>query len=512
MIQRGDSRPRLPLMIRRGAVLPLRAWLLLALLAIAGLPALVTVGASRLLDYQQARADQQRMAEVRRVVGANARRWHDPAWQRDATAALASLGADVRLVDASGAQLFITPGARKILGAATPWTAAHPTTDFLKLAIAVVGPPPNAKPASGHAKGSSSSQSAQSVTGQAKGSPSPRTEVVATAAIWLTGPPAGSPPAWAVPASAAISLLLVLALVGVFLGRAVLRPLAAMSAATEQIAGGDLHITLPSSRAREVAAVAAGLSAMSNALGEALGRQAAQEEERRLFVSAIAHDLRTPLFMLRGYLQGLENGVAATPEKIAAYTRACAERADTLERLIADLFDYSRLEYMDQTPRRERLDLGAVLRQAVEEALPAAAAKGVRLEAVGIGQGCTFAGDGALVGRAVRNLLDNALRHTLAGGVVRVCWEREGSLLRFAVADSGSGIAPDHLPHLFDPMYRAEASRNRHTGGAGLGLTIARRIMRAHGGDLTAANRAGGGAVFEASLNGIDDEAIYFAS
>src|SRR5207302_9123398 len=134
--------------------------------------------------------------------------------------------------------------------------------------------------------------------------------------VWLIPPaPAPSPPAWLVPAAGLSALLVTLAVVAWGLGRVVLRPLAAMSRAADQIAGGNLDVQLPPSRAREVAEVAAALAGMSAALRAALQRQAALEEERRLFIGAIAHDLHTPLFVLRGYLQGLETGVVRTPEK-----------------------------------------------------------------------------------------------------------------------------------------------------------------------------------------------------
>jgi signal transduction histidine kinase len=109
-------------------------------------------------------------------------------------------------------------------------------------------------------------------------------------------------------------------------------------------------------------------------------------------------------------------------------------------------------------------------------------------------------GDAHLLTRAVENLLDNALRHSPPGGGVSVYWERAAGCWRFAVRDSGPGIAPVDLPHIFDPLYRGEASRNRGTGGAGLGLAIAQRILRVHGGDLAAANHPDGGAELTATL------------
>jgi signal transduction histidine kinase len=110
------------------------------------------------------------------------------------------------------------------------------------------------------------------------------------------------------------------------------------------------------------------------------------------------------------------------------------------------------------------------------------------------------AGDPVLLMRAVENVLDNAVRHTPAGGEIRVDWGQSLECVTFTVSDSGPGIATADLPHLFTPLFRGEASRNRRTGGAGLGLTIARRLLRAHGGELTAANGQGGGAVFTGTM------------
>ena len=287
-------------------------------------------------------------------------------------------------------------------------------------------------------------------------------------------------------------MLLTLAAVAWFLGRLIVRPLAAMSRVVTQIAGGDLQVDLLPSQAREVQEIASALTGLSAALRESLQRQSALEEERRLFISAIAHDLRTPLFMLRGYLKGLETGIATTPEKVAQYVHACRTRADALERLIADLFAYTRLEYLEQAPRREHLAFSAVLEEAVEEIQPVAAGKGIGIVLDGPRDGCALLGDRALLSRAVQNLLDNAVRHTPDGGIIHVRWQREGAHCVFCVEDTGPGIAPRDLPHLFSPLYRAEPSRNRQTGGAGLGLSIARRILQVHGGDLTAANAAVG--------------------
>jgi signal transduction histidine kinase len=289
-------------------------------------------------------------------------------------------------------------------------------------------------------------------------------------------------------------------LVALFMGRAVLRPLAAVSEASRRIAAGNLDFELPASKVREVAEVSAAFNAMGFGLRQALARQAELEQERRYFIGAVAHDLRTPLFALRGHLEGLERGVADTPEKAARYVAVCQEKADELERLVEDLFTYTRMEYQERPPQREPLELGDVFRRAADGVRPRAEAKGIALLLDGPIAPVSLEGDELLLTRAVTNLLDNALRHTPSGGRIRVAWREDGERVVFTVADTGPGIDPRDLPHLFEPLYRGEASRSRKTGGSGLGLTIARRILRAHGGDLTAANRPDSGAELTGTL------------
>jgi signal transduction histidine kinase len=292
-----------------------------------------------------------------------------------------------------------------------------------------------------------------------------------------------------------------LAIVVWLVGLPVLRPLAELSRAAEGIAGGDLEVKLATeSPVREIADVSSAMAGTASALRESLARQSALEEDRRLFIAAVAHDLRTPLFMLRGYLKGLELGVAATPEKVAQYVGSCTTQADALERRISDLFAFTRLEYLDQRPERAPLELGDLLEETVQAARRPAAARQVSLIVEGPNYPCRVVGDRRLLVRAVENLLDNAVRHTPEGGRVVVGWSRCAGSVTFTVADTGPGIRPQDLPHLFTPVYRGEASRNRRNGGAGLGLSIARRILRVHDGDLTAANAPCAGAVFTATL------------
>jgi signal transduction histidine kinase len=301
---------------------------------------------------------------------------------------------------------------------------------------------------------------------------------------------------WLAPIGAVLAVLLAVAFVRWQMGRYLVRPLEAMAVAANNIARGDLDVELPNTTVREVDDVKAAFETMAAGLRESLTRQSQLEEQRRFFIGAVAHDLRTPLFALRGYLTGLEKGLAGSPEKAASYAAVCRQKADQLEGLVEDLFAYTRTEYLQQALRREPIDVGQLLQRAADGMRARADDRGVVFHLERSRGGCLASGDEGLLERAVENLLDNALRYTDAGGRIDIGCAAEGGRATFTIADTGPGIAAPDLPHLFEAFYRGEASRNRQTGGAGLGLSIAKRVLQAHGGDLVAANREPTGAVF----------------
>ncbi|HEY7908583.1 MAG TPA: HAMP domain-containing sensor histidine kinase [Thermomicrobiales bacterium] len=387
-------------------------------------------------------------SEVQSIAG-SAANWHDPQWQASLRETLNTLGVGGVLRDPSGAEIFRTGTVNS--GGHPPWG------------------------------GVASQQATVLEGGQEIGT------------IELSVPQRDDSLARMV---ATIALVLAIIHAGWRIRRSVVQPLEAMGRAARRIAGGDLDFTLPTSSVREVADVRDAFETMGEGLRDSIERQAELEEERRFFIGAIAHDLRTPLFALRGSLVGLAQGLADSPEKAARYVAVCRQKADQLDRLVEDLFAYTKAEYLAQTIRHERLDFGSLMDAAIEGFRPQAQEKGVTITRHAPEDSPMTRGDAHLLGRVVENLLDNALRHTPSGGAVTVGWRAEPDRLVFTVADTGPGIAARDLPHLFDPLYRGEASRNRETGGAGLGLAIARRILHAHGGDLAAANRDTGGAEF----------------
>jgi signal transduction histidine kinase len=437
------------------SVLPLRRWLVLALAVVLVVPFLVTgTVAFHLLGSRP----QDAAASAAHRLRDNAARWHDPGWQAETTRALSADGVAFILSE-NGQEFYRSTG--------DPLAGNSGTRSVRRVEVT-----------------------------------DPATSRTATAYVYadaIIGPPAAVRN-WIVPLVGLTTLALTLGGVGWFFGRTVIAPLAATSRAARQIASGDLDVALPSSRVREVAEVNTAFAAMSDGLRTSLRHQATMEQERRLFIGAVVHDLRTPLFTLRGYIEGLAKGMADTPDKQARYIAIAEDKTAALERLVSDLFDFTRLEYLDQAPRQEPLDLAALLRRVVDAARPRADAKDLTVQVDVPAEPCLVDGDAHLLTRAIENLLDNAFRYTPNGGRVVVTCTVEPERVRFSVADSGPGIALQDLPHLFTPLFRGETSRNRRTGGAGLGLTIARRILLAHGGDLDAGNGAEGGATFVGTL------------
>ena len=421
--------------------LPIRLWLTLALLALVAIPILTVAG----LGVGLAQSDSASMP-VAKIVQQDGALWHDDAWQRMVSDLAVDNGIDLVLVDDTGTEILRT--------------AENPTVDPTgsDRATGKDGLMTSRAEAVYPVKLPSGGTGLAYIYGDTGNVKNERSDVIG------------------IPFVAFVILLAgILAFIGTlggviwFVGPAVLRPLAAMGQAAQAIAAGNLDVTIPASRVREVAAVSAAFAAMGSALRASIEREAELEQERRLFVGAIAHDLRTPLFSLRGFLQGLEQGLAATPERAARYIAVCQDKAAVLDRLIADLFAYARAEYLQQVPRPESFDLAALLAKTVDGLRPMADAKAITLVLSGPTP-CPATGDTHLLARAIDNLLDNAIRHTPAGGRIEIDCRRDGQRVLFTVTDTGPGIAQHDLPHLFTPLYRAETSRNRQTGGAGLGL------------------------------------------
>ncbi|GIP11144.1 MAG: HAMP domain-containing sensor histidine kinase [Paenibacillus macerans] len=294
--------------------------------------------------------------------------------------------------------------------------------------------------------------------------------------------------------SAFAGFLLAFFIIAVEMRRFLLKPLEKMGNAARQIAAGDWDVRLPRSRITEIAEVRDGFEAMVNGLQKSYRKQAELEEERRFVIAAVAHDLRTPLFALRGYLDGLEQGIAESPEKMAKYLAVCKEKSAQLDRLVEDLFTFTKMEYLKTELNNNTVDIKLILQKSVDSLSPLARQKQIPI-LVHAGDDLLINGDAHFMERAMNNLLDNAVRHTPIGGEIVVQGYKAGDKVKFTIRDTGPGFSSEELKRVFEPLYRGEVSRNRSTGGSGLGLTISQRIVRRHGGELAASNHPEGGAL-----------------
>ncbi|WP_240415561.1 sensor histidine kinase [Paenibacillus periandrae] len=289
-------------------------------------------------------------------------------------------------------------------------------------------------------------------------------------------------------------LLLAFFIIGIEMRRFLLKPLEKMSLAARQIAAGDWDVKLPLSRITEISEVRDGFEVMVKGLQKSFQKQAELEEERRFVIAAVAHDLRTPLFALRGYLDGLEQGIAQSPEKITKYLAVCKEKSAQLDRLVEDLFTFTKMDYVEMNLHNQTVDFKLLLQKSIDSLIPLARQKHISISNPAA-DGCFICGDMHLLERSINNLLENAVRHTPSYGEIVVQCYKDGDKVRFSIRDTGPGFSPEELQRGFEPLYRGEESRNRSTGGSGLGLTISQKIVRRHGGELAADNHSEHGAL-----------------
>lgn len=242
----------------------------------------------------------------------------------------------------------------------------------------------------------------------------------------------------------------------------------------------------------ELAGLSQGLAEAHDRLGRARAREQALEASRRELVAWVSHDLRTPLAGLRAMAEALEDQVVTDPREVSRYHSQIRAETDRLAAMIDDLFQLSKIHAgaLRLSPRLVGLeDLIADVAASTE---PVARAKGVRLTGAAAA-GMSVLIDPAEFGRAVRNLVTNAIRHTPPDGTIQIVGSVRGGLAHVVVSDECGGIPPGDLPRVFDVAFRGESARTPDpSGGAGLGLSIARGIVEAHSGEISVRNTGPG--------------------
>ncbi|UPT45799.1 HAMP domain-containing sensor histidine kinase, partial [Streptomyces sp. WAC00303] len=281
----------------------------------------------------------------------------------------------------------------------------------------------------------------------------------------------------------------------VFAGARLVRPLHALTGAAQRMRDGEQPESVPVSGDDEVGRLAAAFNDMS-------AHRARLEEQRKAMVSDVAHELRTPLSNIRGWLEAAQDGLA---DPDPAFVSSLLEEAVLLQHIIDDLQDLAAADAGVLRLHPESVEIRELLSQVAAAHQARAENAGVTLAVTATAPGPALLADPVRLRQAVGNLVSNAVRHTSEGGRVTLrAYAREegdGTVL-VEVTDTGSGIPSDDLPRVFDRFWRAEKSRSRRTGGSGLGLAIVRKLVEAHGGTVDATSVEGEGSTFVLRLPG----------
>jgi signal transduction histidine kinase len=290
----------------------------------------------------------------------------------------------------------------------------------------------------------------------------------------------------------ALILIAATALASVLVFRPARRRLQDLQTAAEQVGAGDLDARAQDSGEDEIARVARAFNRMAAHLSARDAALRVLDRQRRQMIADVSHELKTPLTSMRGYLETLRMPEVATgPNERARYIDTIERETHRLERIVQDLLDLARLEGGGVTLESRVFATERLFRHVIDRHQLDARQRDVTLVAHVDTQADQLVGDPDRLEQAIDNLVANALRHTPVGGAIELGAGAEDSRAWITVTDSGGGIAPEHLPHVFDRFYKVDASRVSGASGSGLGLSIAKAIVERHGGAIEVASRPG---------------------
>lgn len=287
---------------------------------------------------------------------------------------------------------------------------------------------------------------------------------------------------------------------GYLLASNITRSLWLLQKGAHQVALGDFSVRVDLNEADELSDVAEAFNMMADELQRSFARQKEMEQARRNLIAAVSHDLRTPLTSIRAMIEAMADGVVTDPMTVQRYHTNIRSQTENLSNLINDLFELSKLEAESVQLRLEPVNLNDLLSDIVESMQPQAQNKNVSLKPIFYEDLPMIMAEFDKVQRVVYNLLQNAIRHTPETGTISLVTKVVPQGVQVDVVDTGEGIDPEDLPHIFDQFFRGEKSRSRETGGAGLGLAIAKRIIEAHQGQIWVDSHVGQGTRFSFTL------------
>lgn len=258
-----------------------------------------------------------------------------------------------------------------------------------------------------------------------------------------------------------------------------------ISDAIRNISEGDLNTSIEVIGDDEFSSMAENLNKMVDDIRQLMDKERESERTKNELITNVAHDLRTPLTSIIGYLELLSGKVVLPPEMQKKYIDIAYGKAKRLEKLIEDLFGFTKLNYGKLSMNVSKVDIVKLLSQLLEEAYPNFADKGLSYELQSNVPARIITADGNLLARLFDNLINNAIKYGADGKRILVQVHADEETVKVSVTNYGFVIPPEELPLIFDKFYRVEQSRSTHTGGTGLGLAIVKNITDMHGGTVT---------------------------
>lgn len=275
--------------------------------------------------------------------------------------------------------------------------------------------------------------------------------------------------------------------------KAILKPLGQLQEATEAIKNGNLNFTMEVDSDDEIGQLCQDFEEMRMRLKESTEEKVRYDEESRELLSNISHDLKTPVTAIKGYAEGILDGVASSPEKLDKYIRTIYNKANDMDRLVDELTFYSKIDTNRIPYTFSKINVADYFSDCVEEL-------GLDLDANNIELGyfnyveedVMIIADAEQLKRVVNNIIGNSVKYLdKKKGIINIRIKDVGDFIQVEIEDNGRGIAARDLPNIFDRFYRTDASRNSSKGGSGIGLSIARKIIEDHGGKIWATSKEG---------------------
>ena len=297
--------------------------------------------------------------------------------------------------------------------------------------------------------------------------------------------------------SAFIILISVALVVGLWVYRSIAVPLVKLKKATQNIKEGNLDFVLDVEGNDEFSELCQDFEEMRRRLKESTEEKNLIEKENKELISNISHDLKTPITAVKGYIEGIMDGVADTPEKMDRYVRTIYNKTNEMDHLINELTFYSKIDTNRIPYTFGKLNVEDYFADCSEEVGLELETRGIELVYANyVEKDVMVIADGEQIRRVIHNIISNAIKYMdKPKGIIQIRIKDVGDFIQIEIEDNGKGIGPKDLPYIFDRFYRTDVSRNSSKGGSGIGLSIVKKILEDHGGKVWATSRLGIGTI-----------------